>query len=676
MDYEYSSEYEPGNMPFFMPPTAFTYPPQQFDTAESSAQNYHINQAEIMDLDEFNCIADYYGTDQINPIYQAAPLPYEQQFIPDTRFSASVFGQVDYTQSDVQHLPHWESDPSVHGELAHMSLYAHGSSLAPQMAVPVPTSFRQPLNRMIEPEEWELRKEDIRKIYIIENHTLEETIEIMRKRFAFSSKPAIYKNHFAKWGPAFMKNRTEKNGRTIVDEEQRQDRRRKPSKEAHPPQIASTIHPTGGTLRNALIPEAPTEDFVNSIREFLGKAFAPGERMWCINTFRLQCLSTSVTPTTSWELLFHHSQEASILSRAGWNKNLKFIIGNILSSTKVLLLSESPPFERHDPHALIYFIRILMEFYRMRRRGRQRLEVNRQELLETFLDITSSSATTLLINHPLLRFIEFIRKKLKSYREETIQSLELSNGLQSMPDRSVEFLSWCHSNILQTFSHHINPYHAVALNITAYHQSVWKQAYINPYPSLHAEYTLLLQHAKNLNPSSEEAIALWLDFVIMSTDNHQWPNFKLVEQMKNLRYHSACWIHRQKQLRLQPPTYAFVFTTQWLANKAYKFPKDTCVSSYEYLEKGIEVLRRGDHDCCIWAASFSKRMKLWYKGCNQKGKCAEKFEREIRRLRDITKDLHHTSVLKSPLLKNAGESKRKFRTKRRRKEEVQVFKIV
>ncbi|KAF4953624.1 hypothetical protein FGADI_5960 [Fusarium gaditjirri] len=215
--------------------------------------------------------------------------------------------------------------------------------------------------------------------------------------------------------------------------------------------------------------------------------------------------------------------------------------------------------------------------------------------------------------------------------------------------------------------------------MTEYHIATWKGACFDNSLSIEALYDSLRQTCKGVDPSSEEGIALLLDYAIMASNKtkSQCYRSKLVILFEELRWHSMQWVGRQEPLIFLPPTYAYTFSTDWLANKAYEFPRFFFSPPATYLEEeeGIESLSRGDQDCCILASSFSKKLKLWYKGSNRNGKFHSEIEREKQRLHDLTINLHRSVILDAPLKREEDQSKRNYTTKRRKEEERQVFKL-
>ncbi|KAM0084291.1 hypothetical protein ACKRZS_003511 [Fusarium odoratissimum] len=213
--------------------------------------------------------------------------------------------------------------------------------------------------------------------------------------------------------------------------------------------------------------------------------------------------------------------------------------------------------------------------------------------------------------------------------------------------------------------------------MTEYHIATWKRAYMESSISIEAQYDCLRQNCQGVDPSSEDGITLLLDYAMMSSNKNKNQGYqsKLVILFEELRWYSLQWVSRQEPLIFLPPTYAFIFSTGWLANKAYEFPRFFFSPPATYLEEGVESLLRGDQDCCIWASSFSKRLKLWYKGSNRTGKFRTELKREKKRLHDLTINLHRSVVLRKPMEREKKESKRNYDMKRRKEEEEEVFKL-
>ncbi|EXM12477.1 Clr5 domain [Fusarium oxysporum f. sp. vasinfectum] len=616
--------------------------------------NYNDNM--IIDNPQINFYNFSYNRSvELNPI---SPFQYQQPVHVGMDSTMLGFNHVDYAQSDTHHLSFHTAGLSFHQDFAQMALSLVDSSYFAQAMPSEAVQQRRRFDRTSD-SDWEARKKEIRQIYIKDNLSLKETMKRLEGSWIQSPTAIMYKKRFKSWGAEFQKNMTRSNAIFIPNEDERQPRRRQAQEQRN-------ISIAGPPTRQMIVPtaslpnlEMPLEAFVNNIRTFLGRVFAKSANSWRVDKFNFQSTSASPRWTKSWELLFHQSQEASILARGERKGNLKFMLEDILFSIRARFITEANPLERNDPYALVYFFRILMEFHDIRRRGSQRMEINRQDLLRVILDTTSSFADELPREHPLAGFLDLVKTPLQE------------SQLEPTRFRFIEFLSWSHSQILRAFKAQMNDAkHPVILNMTAYHLSTWR-TYVPTGISLRAEYEILQCNSEFLDPSSEEAIKLLLDYATMVSNNSQGLDLQLVGIMEELHGHSLNWILRQTQLQFQPTTYAFIFSTEWLSNKAYEFPKYLYSSSYEYLDEAIEILRHGDSDCCIWAASFSKRMKLWFKNSNQK----EKFQFEIKRLHHLTVGLETSVVLASPRMRNPGESRRKHRTARRKMEEQKVFEL-
>ncbi|KAF5251743.1 hypothetical protein FANTH_3353 [Fusarium anthophilum] len=565
--------------------------------------------------------------------------------------------------NDAQSLSQPLNLGDMNTSFAQMALDSMNAALLPQIATGA-SQYPQPSNQEITDREWEAKKEDIYRIYIRENLSLKKTMELLKSSWRRPPTEPMYKKRFRLWGPQFSKNQTRRNAASIPNQDDRQPRRR----EATVPQVHRS-------------PPTQPEDFeafVIDIRTFLGRVFDGTSATWRVDKFSFQSKSATGRSTRSWELLFHQSQEAAVLARSSRICNLKFVLQDILLSINSRFLDGASIHELNDPYALVYLLRILMVFHTIRRRGVQRLEKNRQGLSTTFLHKLGEFTQDLPFGHPLRGFINILKVRLGFFRVQSdrFRKGEIP-GLRNNPDEFVKFLSWAHSQILRCLVCHVGSNHAVVLNMTEYHIATWKRAYINSSLSVEVQYDCLRQTCKSIDPTSEEGITLLLDYAVMASNKAKSQGYqsKLVMLLEELRWYSMQWINRQESLIFLPPTYAYIFSTDWLANKAYEFPRFSFSTPATYLEEGIETISRGDQHCCIWASSFSKKLKLWYKGSNRTGKFRTELKREMQRLHGLTINLHSSVVLDVPLEREENQSKRKYTTNRRKKEEELVFNL-
>ncbi|EWY82564.1 hypothetical protein FOYG_14652 [Fusarium oxysporum NRRL 32931] len=656
MEWPYNSEQDSLGYYSFEPGQENTHAPQsQPDYA------YHVSPGHGISPDDM--IIDNPQTDQqdFTCFQTMQPISYTFEQLTQLSLDMTMLGpdQVNQAQSLTQPL-HFDE---MHSTFAEMSLDSINTTLLPQIATGT-GQHPQPSSQEITDQEWEAKKEDIRRVYIRDNLSLKKTMELLKSSWRRPPTEPMYKSRLRQWGPEFSKNRTKRNAGSIPNQDDRQPRRREapvPTIQKSPPTQPETF-----------------EAFVINIRTFFGRVFDGTSATWRVGNFNFQSNSITGRSTRSWELLFHQSQEAAILARGSRTGNLKFVLEDMLLSIKSRFLDGESIHELNDPYALVYLLRILMVFHTMRRRGIQRLEKNRQGLSETFLDKLQEFVKNLPSGHPLEGFIEILKVRLQLFR---VQSEQFREGqlavLRNNPDEFVKFLSWAHSRILQCLVSHVGSNHPVILNMTEYHIATWKRAYMGNSISIEAQYDCLRQNCQGVDPSSEDGITLLLDYAMMSSNKNKNQGYqsKLVILFEELRWHSMQWVSRQEPLIFLPPTYAFIFSTGWLANKAYEFPKFFFSPPATYLEEGIESLLRGDQDCCIWASSFSKRLKLWYKGSNRTGKFRVELEREKKRLHDLTINLHRSVVLPKPMERETGQSKRNYDMKRRKEEEEEVFKL-
>ncbi|EXL96079.1 hypothetical protein NOF04DRAFT_9974 [Fusarium oxysporum II5] len=656
MEWPYNSEQDSLGYYSFEPGQENTHAPQsQPDYA------YHVSSGHGISPDDM--IIDNPQTDQqdFTCFQTMQPISYTFEQLTQLSLDMTMLGpdQVNQAQSLTQPL-HFDE---MHSTFAEMSLDSINTTLLPQIATGT-GQHPQPSSQEITDQEWEAKKEDIRRVYIHDNLSLKKTMELLKSSWRRPPTEAMYKSRLRQWGPEFSKNRTKRNAGSIPNQDDRQPRRREapvPTIQKSPPTQPETF-----------------EAFVINIRTFLGRVFDGTSATWRVGNFNFQSNSITGRSTRSWELLFHQSQEAAILARGSRTGNLKFVLEDMLLSIKSRFLDGESIHELNDPYVLVYLLRILMVFHTMRRRGIQRLEKNRQGLSETFLDKLQEFVKNLPSGHPLEGFIKILKVRLQLFR---VQSKQFREGqlavLRNNPDEFVKFLSWAHSRILQCLVSHVGSNHPVILNMTEYHIATWKRAYMESSISIEAQYDCLRQNCQGVDPSSEDGITLLLDYAMMSSNKNKNQGYqsKLVILFEELRWYSLQWVSRQEPLIFLPPTYAFIFSTGWLANKAYEFPRFFFSPPATYLEEGVESLLRGDQDCCIWASSFSKRLKLWYKGSNRTGKFRAELKREKKRLHDLTINLHRSVVLRKPMEREKKQSKRNYDMKRRKEEEEEVFKL-
>ncbi|KAM0554978.1 hypothetical protein ACHAPJ_006716, partial [Fusarium lateritium] len=359
------------------------FEPSSGSSASNVAANFGLQQARQMhhpmapqfqifanEIEIIDSNSGFYnhGANQPQPFYQTSS--HFEMAEHDMCFSG--IGVTQFDQSYNEPSSHTISGPELvaYPQQSYIPVIPNNSyPMMPSVALETVHRFSA-RNKTITNEEWESKREDIRRIYILENRSLEYTMETMRECFNFHATKPMYKSRFHFWDPDFRKNATKNNGGNVPGLEDRQPRHRQDSRLSEP-----QVESPAASIQHA---KNSLENLVNQIRGYLDKIFLDPQKAWTAGKLTFQPPSSLPTHGRPWELLFRQSQEVSTLARSGQQKTVKYVLDQLFSSMEQRLSDENLC---DDPNALVYFFRIAIVFHGMRRRGSQRLERNRMDLL-------------------------------------------------------------------------------------------------------------------------------------------------------------------------------------------------------------------------------------------------------------------------------------------------------
>lgn len=172
MEWPYNSEQDSLGYYSFEPGQENTHAPQsQPDYA------YHVSPGHGISPDDM--IIDNPQTDQqdFTCFQTMQPISYTFEQLTQLSLDMTMLGpdQVNQAQSLTQPL-HFDE---MHSTFAEMSLDSINTTLLPQIATGT-GQHPQPSSQEITDQEWEAKKEDIRRVYIRDNLSLKKTMELLK----------------------------------------------------------------------------------------------------------------------------------------------------------------------------------------------------------------------------------------------------------------------------------------------------------------------------------------------------------------------------------------------------------------------------------------------------------------------------------------------------------------
>lgn len=390
---------------------------------------------------------------------------------------------------------------------------------------------------------------------------------------------------------------------------------------------------------------------------------------------------TFITPQSdAWAQVFLECESAYALSRPGMQRYLYASLKRIFHGIRQAAAGTGQTF-------LIYFWRIALALRNARLHGAQRLENDRSPLLRFLLNYLRILFTSTSPAHPFAQFLT-----------------RLGEAFDASPRTFKAVLARAYNLTIAHVRDNVGEHHPIFLSLQSHFIENWRGRSCYSEQSFRVHYeSLLLQIRAGPNSCSDQVISLKLDYMFaMKLSPYPQDIAKARILATDLRSHGLDWCQRldRGELTFDVHTRAFTHSSDWLANILYKEQNPDC---YRYLGEAVDLLMCGDHFCRVWAATFSRRLSLWYKGnlglakkqrssAGQKPKKRsltmeeqqrrEKYKAEMSqkkssercRMAKIIKTLEHASILEDkPPPKLRGKDRIKDVRERNKREEAGLF---
>jgi hypothetical protein len=321
-----------------------------------------------------------------------------------------------------------------------------------------------------------------------------------------------------------------------------------------------------------------------AIEIFLRGNFEARSKPWKYNKYTL--LSSAGTPDglNTWQLLFHQSYGITTLAETG-------LFSRVSSSLYRLSQSIHEAAKHSSPVMLVYFWKVCVTLMGVPLSGtlKQKNSPAFPMLLMFVEHARASFCQSHQGSHPLVDFLTALHSVLK----EPGYCHEIKTILGRTYEKAIEILKDT-----------IGCNHPAVLSMLSHYNKHWKskldlQAYM-------ATYSEQYHHLISTAATGDQQISLLYDYAYAMSLGDEI-NYRVVEE---LRQASAEICRSQVPLKCTLTSRAFAFTSEMLAKKRIDRDRQ---QSLKCMDEAIELLSGGDQECCIWAASLSKKLELWYK---------------------------------------------------------------
>ncbi len=355
------------------------------------------------------------------------------------------------------------------------------------------------------------------------------------------------------------------------------------------------------------------EELFHAIDAVLQGLFAAGEQnSWSVDADRFRPPPGTViprdTPASSavWQLLSDQVASVGMLADAQLFRHVVSMLGQVLAGLQVAARA-------NDPSFLVHFWTIchVLAGIPVRRGGR---DGRGTPWLGWFLRRLKEVFSLAFGGHALVAMVDMLLRVWESSPRDLQTTLALS-----------------HWKAIHTLGGLIGSTHIIVLNMSVRCAQTWKSKFSTPISTVERLYEAsVFADACQLDAEQRaEAVLNYLSAAAKSKYNDP----EIVSEAER----ALSWTggmcreraRRQRELQYNWVTRAFVFASELLAThhlEPRRQPgQDQALLraaelelSYQYMGEAIEILRRGDVQCRIRAASLSRRLSTWIKGHPQK----------------------------------------------------------
>ncbi|EXF82397.1 hypothetical protein CFIO01_01857 [Colletotrichum fioriniae PJ7] len=486
--------------------------------------------------------------------------------------------------------------------------------------------------------EWdELRRDHLNRLYVKENHTLDEVVFELAAIHNIEIGKSTIERRLKDW-PEFSKNN--------ASQQHQQDgvstRRRTASAltslkpNSNSPFAQFPFVSLNTTRRQAevdRIRELSPKTYLHQERMFhaldqlVKGLLASGKRSWRVDPVRPisfiapnsgdgeEQASTAgrPPPPQDWEPLVEKCRGMATLAETSQFSELRSVFGNVLASTKQMVETCAPDF-------LVYFWKVCIALFQVRIGGRRDYLC-----LRLFLH----NLGAYLARSP----------SVGAHHAVTAFTASLIGVVESEPLDLKVTLGLAYWKAIHVLAGLLGGDHAIVLNMTTHCVRHWPGRFTPQKHVLESAYEELLSRESSAPWAlSEKDISLQLDYLCtVSTKKNFAPD--VIQRADGLwRITRDISLSKATTGRLQATvtTRAFDFTTELLTAhhlEAASHARDadsveaSQVMAFSLLEAAIEILRKGSLECQIRAVAFSKRLEVHLRTSGRKKQGLEEKDR-------------------------------------------------
>lgn len=351
------------------------------------------------------------------------------------------------------------------------------------------------------------------------------------------------------------------------------------------------------------------EQLFHAIDEFLKGIFATRSQKWTAGDHHFLPPANAPYFADAWQLLSNQVGSVSILIERQLYNQANSMLGELLEGVKATA-------QICDPNFMVHFWTICHVFVGVPARcrgGNLRGSLWLGWFLRNLKESLSAAYTT---EHPLIVIVDSI--------------LDIWN---KSPRDLKPTLGLGHWKATHTLGALIGGAHNIVLNMGVCCTKSWKSKFSASSITVELLYQRLLL-ASECNIRAEQLAEVYLSYLSAASKEECNGLCAVSDATKLLSWTRE--ICREKAhrhtLEYDSVTRAFVFSSWLVATHHLETVEQTerdYELSYKYMGEAIEILRYGDLQCCIRAASFSGRLSMWIKGHRQKtGKRSKAAARE------------------------------------------------
>jgi hypothetical protein len=346
----------------------------------------------------------------------------------------------------------------------------------------------------------------------------------------------------------------------------------------------------------------PQEALFHAIDVLFKGMFAAGSSSWRADTRHFKPPRNTPDSAKAWQLLSDQVESIHMLVDAELYQHANFMVEEVLTGLK----AATGPCE---PSFMVHFWKICHMLAGVPER--RKIKTQRSTWIAWFLRNLKQILSSMFDEHSLIVMVD----SLLSVWETSPRDLKPTLGLGQ----------W---KAIHTLGSLIGNTHNIVLNMGAYCTKNWKSKFSAASNMAELLHQSLLD-ADRHHLGVEQTAEAFLDYLLAAA-KEKYNEIDIINAATQL----SAWAGRiclEKShwhvLQYDSVTRAFVYSSKLVAThhlETWKQPEQKQNKSpnrelsYKYMSEVIEILRYGDLQCRIRAASFSKRLSTWFKGHPQK----------------------------------------------------------